>query len=206
MKQNTLQYFFYRNISFYLLIIKYLTLNNMKKHLFKSILLLSTILTCLTFSSCAENVPGDLNQIGASKGTIEIKILTGSEKNKVIKSSGFGAVVGTKRTINDKFAVYQIIGTFQNIGFGCQVSNENGEENFEDGSLYFRSNSLTDIYTSVDDASNNVKITNIVLTDKYEQVGAQIMNGKITFKGKFIKEDFSIGGGEEMLVEGTITF
>lgn len=180
----------------------------MKKHLFKSLLLLSTIFTSLTFNSCADYVDGDVNQIAQSHGTIEIKILTGSEKNKVYKSSGMGAVIGTKRTINDKFAVYQIMGAFQNMGFGCQVSNENGEENFEDGAIHFRSGSVTDVYTSVDDASNNVKITNIVLTDKYEQVGAQIMNGKITFKGKFIKQDLTSDdmGGEEMLVEGTIIF
>jgi len=180
----------------------------MKKHLFKSILLLSTILSCLTFSSCAESVPGDPTQIGASKGSIEIKILTGSEKNKVYKSSGIGYVVGTKRTMNDKFAAYQFIGTFQNLRFNCQLLNESAEQSFGDVSMFFNPNGTADVYNSIDDSSNLVKITDVILTDKYEQVGAQIINGKMTFKGKFIKE--SIGGNnanvEEMLVEGTIIF
>ena len=181
----------------------------MKKHLSKSILLFSTILSFFVFNSCADYVDGDPSVIsqGQGQGSIEIKILSGSEKDKVIKSSGVGAAVGTKRTSDGNFMVYQIVGTFQNVGFGCQVTNENGEENFGDLAIYFNTGT-TDVYTSIDDASNNVKITNINLTQTHQGVGAQLMNGKATFKGKFVKEDMTGSGNseEEILVEGTIIF
>lgn len=180
----------------------------MKKHLSKSILLFSTILSCFFLNSCADYVDGDPSVIsqGQSQGSIEIKILSGSEKDKVIKSSGMGVAIGTKRTSDGNFMVYQITGTFQNVGFGCQVTNESGEENFGDLAIYFNSG-VSDVYTSIDDDANIVKITDIKLTEKHDQVGAQIMNGKATFKGKFVKEDVTGSGSEEeMLVEGTITF
>ena len=181
----------------------------MKKHLSKSILLFSTILSFFLFYSCADYVDGDPNVIsqGQGKGSIEIKILSGSEKDKVIKSSGVGAAVGTKRTSNDTFMVYQIVGTFQNIGFGCQVTNENGEENFGDLAIYFNTGT-SDVYTSIDDPSNVVKITDINLTQSHQGAGAQLMNGKATFKGKFVKENMTGGASdeEEILVEGTIIF
>jgi len=179
----------------------------MKKHLSKPFLLFSIILTLFFLNSCAEHVDGDPNLIsqGQSQGNIELKILSGPETGKVIKSSGSGAVIGTKRTSNNTFMVYQIVGTFQNVGFGCQVTNENGEESFGDLAIYFNTG-VSDIYTSIEDASNNVKITNINLTQT-QGADAQLMNGKATFKGKFIKENMSGSGAEEeILVEGTINF
>ena len=115
--------------------------------------------------------------------------------------------MGTKRTQDGQFVVYQIVGTYQNIGFTGQVSNEDGKENFTDRAIGFNT-SMSDIYTSVEDPSNEITITDIVLTQSYDQVGAQIMNGKLTFKGKFIKENLGSNGNaeEEMLVEGTVTF
>lgn len=178
----------------------------MKRHLFSFLILLITTAPILLFNSCAEYVPGDLNNL-QGKGTIEIKILSGPEKDKVYKSSGYGAVMGTKRTQDGQFVVYQIVGTYQNIGFTGQVSNEDGKENFTDRAIGFNT-SMSDIYTSVEDPSNEITITDIVLTQSYDQVGAQIMNGKLTFKGKFIKENLGSNGNaeEEMLVEGTVTF
>ncbi|MEG0915952.1 MAG: hypothetical protein RSF68_02960 [Myroides sp.] len=180
----------------------------MKKHLFKSFFLLSIVLTFSFFNSCAEHVDGDPNVISQaqSQGNIELKILSGHETGKVIKSSGSGAVIGTKRTSNNTFMVYQIVGTFQNVGFGCQVTNENGEESFGDLAIYFNTG-VSDIYTSIEDASNNVKVTNIKLTQS-QGADAQLMNGKAVFKGKFIKENMTGSGSdeEEILVEGTINF
>lgn len=178
----------------------------MKTQFTKSFLLLAVVLSSFIFNSCAENVPGDpnLSTQNQSMGKIEIKILSGPEKNKVFKSAGAGAVIGTKRTMDNVFMGYQIVGTFQNVGFGCTVTNENGEENFGDIAINFYS-SMTEVYTSVENTTNTVKITDIKLLQKYQDAGAQLMNGKLTFKGMFVKENGS-STSEEMLVEGTITF
>ena len=177
----------------------------MKKHLFSLFLLLISTSSFLIFNSCAEYVDGDISQQSQSQGSVEIKFLNGPDQNKVIKSTGNGAVIGTKRTINDKFAVYQIVGTFQNLGFGCQVSKESGEDILEINNIYFTLN-MTETYISADDTTGNVKITDIVLTQSYPEVGAQIMNGKVTFKGKFTKENHSTGVEEEILIEGKAIF
>ncbi len=178
----------------------------MKNQFTKSFLLLTVVLSSFIFNSCAENVPGDPDNLSQNQslGKIEIKILSGPEKNKVFKSADVGAVVGTKRTLDDVFKGYQIVGTFQNIGFGCMVLNENGEENFGDVAINFHS-SMTEVYTSVENSANTVKITDIKMLQKYQDAGAQLMNGKVTFKGMFVKENGS-STSEEMLVEGTITF
>lgn len=181
----------------------------MKKHLFNFLIVASILVSSIAFNSCSEYTEGDPNSLTNGKGSIQIKILSGIEKGKTYTNSGLGTVVGTKRMdANKKFVAYQILGTYQNMQFNGTVLNENGTSVFQENHINFTDVGTKILYTSSDDNNGSIKITDIQLLESYDKAGAQIMNGKLVFKGIFTKESIITleTVEDDVLIEGTITF
>ena len=181
----------------------------MKKQLITTLIIASLLVTTNFFYSCAEYTNEELPTIGSNSmsGSVQIKILSGANAGKTITNSGAGAVVGMKRFIEDKFVGYQILGTYPNLQFVGGIFNEDGMSPFEELSIGIGDPVNGYTYNSVDDSEGSIKITGIKLLDSYDAVGAQFMNGKLTFKGKFEKINDKLETVEENIeIEGTVTF
>jgi len=112
-----------------------------------------------------------------------------------------------KRFIENKFVGYQIMGTYSNLIFLGGVFNEDGTSPFEDLSISIEDKTNGYAYFAVDDSEGSIKLTDIKLLDSYDAVGAQFINGKLTFKGKFERTNDKLETVEENIeIEGTVTF
>ena len=180
----------------------------MKKQLITTSIITSLLVTTNFFYSCAEYVSEELPTNSSQKGSIQIKILSGVDAGKTITNSGPGTLVGTKRFIENKFVGYQIVGTYANLQFTGGVFNEDGTGDFEDSQIAIGNMIDGYIYNSLeDDSKGSIKLTDIKLLDSYDAVGAQFINGKLTFKGKFEKVNTKLETVEEGIdIEGTVTF
>lgn len=180
----------------------------MKKQFITTFIISSLLVTTNFFYSCAEYTNEELPIAGNPKsGTVQIKILSGANAGKTITNSGAGAVVGMKRFIENKFVGYQIMGTYSNLIFLGGVFNEDGTSPFEDLSISIEDKTNGYAYFAVDDSEGSIKLTDIKLLDSYDAVGAQFINGKLTFKGKFERTNDKLETVEENIeIEGTVTF
>lgn len=180
----------------------------MRKHLFNIFVVASLLMSSITLNSCSEYTEGDPNALSQGPGSVQIKILTGKDKDKIYTNTGIGTVIGTKRSTTNEFVAYQILGQYQNIHFSAHVDKESGTTTFIEGRINFTDITTKLLFDSTDDANGTIKITDIQLLQKYDQVGAQMMNGKLVFKGKFNKESIITTEvlEEDILIEGTITF